>query len=125
PERRPMTIVFVDLVDSTSLAERLDPEDLLEVTRSYCDFCGRIIVRFGGGTWRFIGDGILAIFGYPIAHGNDPERALRACLEITRGIGAIETPAAAALQVRIGIATGSVVISDLLAGGTDDKQVIT
>ena len=123
-ERRPMTVVFVDLVNSSSIAERLEPEDLLEVIRRYREFCGAAIMRYGGHVARLIGDGILAYFCYPVAHENDPERSVRAALDIVRGIGTVATPAGDALAVRIGIATGRVIVSDLFAGGEDRRSII-
>jgi class 3 adenylate cyclase/predicted ATPase len=123
-ERRPMTMAFVDLVNSSAIAEQLEPEDLLEVIRQYREFCGSAIVRYGGHIARLVGDGILAYFCYPVAHENDPERSLRAALDIVRGIGTIATPAGEALAVRIGIATGRVIVSDLLAGGEDRRSII-
>lgn len=123
-EHRPLTVMFVDLVGSTSLGEQLDPEDLLDVLRVYRDFCGEAISRYGGHVARFIGDGILAYFCYPIANENDPERAVRAALDITRGIDTLQTSAGMALQVRIGLATGRVIVSDLFAAGTTDVDTI-
>ncbi len=123
-ERRPLTIMFVDVVNSSSLGERLEPEDLLEVIRRYREFCGTAITRYGGHIARLVGDGILAYFCYPVANENDPERAVRAALEITRGIGELVTPAGMPLNVRIGIATGRVIVSDLFAGGVDRRSII-
>ncbi len=128
-ERRPLTMMFVDLVGSSDLGERLEPEDLLEVIRRYREFCGAAVRRFGGSIARQVGDGILAYFSYPVATENDPERAVRAALEIARDIAHLATPAAEAagggrLQVRIGIATGRVIISDMLAGGLADLRTI-
>ncbi len=116
-ERRPLTIVFVDLMDSTALGERIDPEDLVEVIRQYRAFCNTAIARFGGSIVRYLGDGILAYFCYPIANENDPERAVRASLAIVQGIGDVRSVDGVRLQARIGIATGTVVISDLFEGG--------
>ena len=124
PERRPLTMMFVDLVNSSGLGERLEPEDLLEVIRLYREFAGAAISRWGGMMGRLIGDGILAYFCYPIATENDPERAVRAALEIVRGIGQLETPAGTALDVHIGIATGRVIVGDLFAGGQQDIHTI-
>ena len=90
-ERRPLTMMFVDLVNSSSLGERLEPEDLLEVIRRYREFCGTAIMRYGGLIARLVGDGILAYFCYPVANENDPERAVRAALDIVRGIGGVAT----------------------------------
>ena len=123
-ERRPLTMMFVDLVGSSELGEALEPEDLLEVIRRYREFCGEAIRRFGGSIARQVGDGILAYFSYPVATENDPERAVRAALDIARDIAHIATPAGRPLQVRIGIATGRVIISDMLAGGTADLRTI-
>lgn len=116
-ERRPLTIMFVDLIGSSSIGNQLDPEDLVEVYRAYREFCGKAISEAGGHVARFIGDGILAYFGYPLARENDPERAARAALDIVRGIGAAATPAGEPLHVRIGIATGRVLVSPLFSGG--------
>ena len=123
-ERRPLTIMFVDLVNSSGLGERLEPEDLLEVIRRYREFAGVAINRFGGMMGRLIGDGILAYFCYPVATENDPERAVRAALEIVRGIGMLDTPAGTALNVHIGIATGRVIMGDLFAGNQQDIHSI-
>jgi class 3 adenylate cyclase/predicted ATPase len=123
-ERRPLTIMFVDLVNSSSLGERLEPEDLLEVIRLYREFCGVAITRYGGHVARLVGDGILAYFCYPVANENDPERGVRAALYINRRIGELVTPAGEPLNVRIGIATGRVIVSDLFAGGVDRHSII-
>ena len=125
PERRPLTVMFVDLVGSSALSERLEPEDLLDVIRLYREFCGAAIMRYGGHIARLIGDGILAYFCYPVANENDPERAVRAGLEIVRGVGEVETPAGEPLNVRIGIATGRVIVTDLFAGGGSDRGSVT
>jgi class 3 adenylate cyclase/predicted ATPase len=124
-ERRPLTMMFVDLVDSSALAEQLEAEDLLEVIRGYREFANAAITRVGGHIARLVGDGILAYFCYPVATENDPERAVRSALEITRGIATLETPAETPLNVRIGIATGRVIVSDLSAGGHRDVRSIT
>ena len=110
-ERRPLTIMFVDLAESSAIAERLDAEDLLEVLRLYREACGEAIQRYGGYITRFVGDGILAYFCYPIANENDPERSVRAALEIVRNTEKVVTPAGEPLRVRVGIATGQVVIT--------------
>jgi class 3 adenylate cyclase/predicted ATPase len=117
-------MVFVDLENSSAIAERLEPEDLLELIRRYREFCGAAIMRYGGLIARLLGDGILAYFCYPVAHENDPERSVRAALDIVRGVGAIATPTGDALAVRIGMATGRVIVSDLFAGGEDRRSII-
>jgi class 3 adenylate cyclase/predicted ATPase len=116
-ERRPLTTMFVDLIGSSSIGNQLDPEDLVEVYQAYREICGKAISAAGGHVARFIGDGILAYFGYPVASENDPERAARAALDIVRGIGTAVTPAGEPLHVRIGIATGRVLVSPLFSGG--------
>jgi class 3 adenylate cyclase len=116
-ERRPLTVMFVDLIGSSNIGNRLDPEDLMEVYKTYRELCGQAISAFGGHTARFIGDGILAYFGYPLARENDPERAARAALEIVQNIGAAVTPAGNPLHIRVGIATGRVLVTRLFAGG--------
>ena len=123
-EWRPLTIMCVDLVDSTSLGEQLQTEDLIEVIRRYRELCAAAIKRFGGQIMRLVGDGTLAYFSYPVANENDPERAARAALAIVRGIGGLKTPAAGPLQVRIGLATGRVIVSDVFAGGTTDQHAV-
>ena len=123
-EHRPLTVMFVDLVGSTELGERLDPEDLLEVMRAFREFCGEAIVRYGGHIARFLGDGILAYFCYPIANENDPERAVRAALDIVRGVGQQSNAESGELRTRIGLATGRVIVSDLFAGGATDPETI-
>ncbi|MBV9251095.1 MAG: hypothetical protein JO227_17825, partial [Acetobacteraceae bacterium] len=123
-ERRPLTIMFVDLVASSALAERLEAEDLLDVIRGYREMCGAAITQYGGMIARVVGDGILAYFGYPVAHENDPERGVRAALQIVSGIGRLATPTGERLEARIGMSTGRVIISDLFAGGSTDLRSI-
>jgi class 3 adenylate cyclase/tetratricopeptide (TPR) repeat protein len=115
PERRQLTVMFCDIVESTSLSLRLDPEELAEVIQAYRQHCAGIIKRHDGVVARLMGDGILAYFGYPRAHENDAERAIRAALEISGT--AWSTVTAADLKVHIGIATGIVVVGDLPDGG--------
>ena len=115
-ERRRLTVMFCDLVGSTALSARLDPEDMREVIRSYLDACAGVIARYEGFIAKFMGDGIMAYFGYPSAHEDDAERAVRAGLEIVAAVARLETRAPEALQIRIGVATGLVVI-DLIGQG--------
>ena len=119
-----MTIMFIDLVNSSALSEQLEPEDLMDVIGRYRTFASAAIVRFGGMVGRLVGDGILAYFCYPVATENDPERGIRAALDIVRGIGVLDTSAAAPLNVRIGIATGQVIVTDLFAGADDIHSII-
>jgi class 3 adenylate cyclase/predicted ATPase len=122
-ERRPMTTMFVDIIGSSNISARLDPEDLIEVYETYRDLCGEAIRANGGYVASFAGDGILAYFGYPQARENDPARAARAALGIVRKIGVAVTPAGGPIRVRIGIATGRVLVSRLFAGGLSAQDV--
>jgi predicted ATPase/class 3 adenylate cyclase len=123
-ERRHITVMFCDLVGSASLGERLEAEDLLAVLRHYRGICRRAIEKYGGVLARLVGDGVLAYFGYPSAHENDAERAIRAALEIIADIGSLELQAAPALRVRIGVATGFVLVGDLFGAGEDARNEI-
>ena len=122
-ERRQVTVMFCDLVGSTALSARLDPEDLREVVSAYHKCAATIVRRFGGFVSQFLGDGVLVYFGYPQAHEDDAERAVRAALELIAAVGALKTHAQ--LQTRIGIATGLVVVGDLVdAGGSQERGII-
>ena len=121
-ERRHLTVMFCDIVGSTVLSERLEAEDLLEVVRRYQTYCASIIGTHEGFIARYVGDGILAYFGYPMAHEDAPTHALHAALSITEGIGALEMPADTQLAVRIGIASGVVIVGDLIGGGAAVEQ---
>ena len=116
-ERRHLTVMICDLVGSTALSARLDPEDMRVVIDAYHAACARITRTYDGFLAEFRGDGILAYFGYPIAHEDDAERTVRAGLDIIAAVGRLETRAAEPLAVRIGIATGVVVIGDLSREG--------
>src|SRR6266480_6661329 len=116
-ERRHLTVMICDLVGSTSLAARLDPEDMRAVIDAYHAACARITRTYDGFLAEFRGDGILAYFGYPLAHEDDAERTVRAGLDISAAVAGLETRAAEPLAVRIGIATGVVVIGDLSRQG--------
>src|SRR4029077_9573491 len=99
-ERRQVTVMFSDLVGSTALSARMDPEDLREVISSYQKCVARTVQRFGGFVAKYMGDGVLVYFGYPQAHEDDAERAVRAALELVAAIGDLKTRAA--LQARVG-----------------------
>jgi class 3 adenylate cyclase/predicted ATPase len=116
-ERRHLTVMICDLVGSTGLSARLDPEDMRAVIDAYHAACARITRNYDGFLAEFRGDGILAYFGYPLAHEDDAERTVRAGLDIIAAVGRLETRAAEPLAVRIGIATGVVVIGDLSREG--------
>src|SRR5215467_10634041 len=114
-ERRQVTVLFSDLVGSTALSARMDPEDLREVIAAYQKCVAETVRRFGGFVAQFLGDGVLIYFGYPQAHEDDAERAVRAGLELIAAVIALKTPAS--LQTRVGIATGFVVVGDLTGLG--------
>ena len=116
-ERRHLTVMICDLVGSTALSARLDPEDMRAVIDAYHAACARITRTYDGFLAEFRGDGILAYFGYPHAHEDDAERTVRAGLDIIAAVARLETRAAEPLAVRIGIATGLVVIGDLSREG--------
>ncbi len=113
-ERRQITVMFCDLVGSTALSEALDPEDLREVMAAYQNAAGAVITRYDGHVAQYLGDGLMTYFGWPTAHEDDAERAVRAGLEI---VEAAKTVAALSpLQVRVGVATGPVVVGETGAG---------
>jgi class 3 adenylate cyclase len=116
-ERRHLTVMICDLVGSTALSARLDPEAMRAVLDAYHAACARITRTYDGFLAEFRGDGILAYFGYPLAHEDDAERTVRAGLDIIAAVARLETRAAEPLAVRIGIATGVVVIGDLSRDG--------
>ena len=114
-ERRQMTVVFIDLVGSTSLGENLDPEDLIDLLRLYRDACLEVIGKYDGFIAQYLGDGILVYFGFPVAQEHAAERAVRAALEIVEKVERLKRPDGQPLQTRLGIATGLVVAGE--AGG--------
>ena len=121
-ERRQLTVMFCDLVGSTTLAARLDPEDMRGIIGVYHKCCASLIERNGGFVAKYMGDGVLAYFGYPRAHEHDAERAVRAALAIVEAAPKLETSAVAPLHVRVGIATGIVVVGDLLGSGEAQER---
>jgi class 3 adenylate cyclase len=123
-ERRQLTVMFCDLVGSTALSARLDPEDMREVIRAYQDACSGAIARYDGFVAKFMGDGVLAYFGFPRAHEEDAERAVRAGLDIAAAVAKLDTPAKEGLKVRIGVATGVVVVGDLVGHGSAQEQAV-
>jgi class 3 adenylate cyclase/tetratricopeptide (TPR) repeat protein len=123
-ERRHLTVMFCDLVGSTALSARLDPEDMWEVIRAYRAACARVIAAYDGIIARFVGDGILTYFGYPRAHEDDAERAVRTGIEIITAIRQLETRAKEPVDVRIAIATGLVVVGDLVSGSALEDQAM-
>ena len=107
---------------STALSARMDPEDLREVISAYQKCVAETVQRFGGFVAKYMGDGVLVYFGYPQAHEDDAERAVRAGLELVAAVGALKTHAP--LQTRVGIATGLVVVGDLIGSGASQEQAI-
>jgi predicted ATPase/class 3 adenylate cyclase len=121
-ERRQLTVMFCDLVGSTALSARLDPEDLRVVIGAYLACVAEVIARNEGVIARYMGDGVLAYFGYPQAHEDDAEQATRAGLALVDAVANLQTDIAAGLQVRVGIATGMVVVGDLTGEGAAKEQ---
>jgi class 3 adenylate cyclase/predicted ATPase len=123
-ERRQLTVMFVDMVSSTELSSRLDPEDMGQVIRAYQDCCVDVVKRWDGHIAKFMGDGVLVYFGYPQAHEDDAERAVRAGLELTGAVGRLAVPSGETLGARVGIATGLVMVGDLVGAGLADKAAV-
>jgi class 3 adenylate cyclase len=122
-ERRQLTVMFCDLVGSTRLSASMDPEDLREIIRAYHQTCAEVITKTGGFVAQYLGDGILAYFGYPQAHEDDAERAVRAGLALIAAVTKLKADVTA-LPVRIGIATGVVVVGDLIGEGSAQQQTV-
>ena len=123
-ERRQLTVLFCDLVGSTELAARLDPEDMGQVIRTYHGACTETIERWGGHVAKYMGDGVLAYFGWPQAHEDDAERAVRAGLALMQALAGVTTPAGAPLAARVGIATGLVMVGELIGEGAAKEQTV-
>ena len=123
-ERRQLTVMFCDLVGSTALAERLDPEDLRDHIAAFQKICVNAIERFDGYVARYMGDGLLIYFGYPTAHEDDPERAIRTGLRIVEEITAQTATDREKLEVRIGIATGLVLAGDIVGEGASEEHAV-
>jgi class 3 adenylate cyclase/tetratricopeptide (TPR) repeat protein len=125
-ERRQLTVLFCDLVDSTALASRLDPEEWRELVRAYQETCAKVIARFEGHIAQYLGDGLLVYFGYPQAHEDDAQRAVRAGLGVVEAMGQLNTrltqERGVSLAVRLGIHTGLVVVGEM-GGGSRHEQL--
>jgi class 3 adenylate cyclase/predicted ATPase len=121
-ERRQLTVMFCDLVGSTALSEKLDPEELRSLLHAYRILCGDVISRYDGFVARYVGDGILTYFGWPTAHEEDAERAVRAALEIAHTIR--RASSTEDLSIRIGIATGPVVVGEAAGSGDQSKLAV-
>ena len=123
-ERRQLTVLFADLVGSTALSSRLDPEEMREVLRAYQNAVAGEMLRFEGYVAKLLGDGVLAYFGWPRAHEDDAERAVRAGLAVAEVVGGLATPAGEPLAARVGIATGLVVVGDLIGEGAAREEAV-
>ena len=123
-ERRHLTVMFCDLVGSTALSTQLDPEDLRDIVGAYHRCCAEVIGKFGGFVAKYMGDGVLAYFGYPQAHEEDAERAVRAGLALIEAAAKLDSGAVTVLRVRIGIATGLVVVGEHIGEGVTQEQAV-
>lgn len=124
-ERRQLTVLFCDLVDSTTLSGRLDPEDLRDVIRQYQDTVAEAVARYEGHVARYLGDGVLAYFGWPHAHEDQAQRALLAGLQAVRAVSSIPTTGSEYMQARVGIATGRVVVGDIIGVHSSDAESVS
>jgi class 3 adenylate cyclase/tetratricopeptide (TPR) repeat protein len=120
-ERRELTVLFCDLVGSTQIAERIDPEALRDLLAAYHQACSAQVSRFGGQVARTFGDGVLAYFGYPMAHEDDPHRAVRAALAIAKEVPSLGVARNETLSVRVGIASGPVIIEEIRERGWNEE----
>jgi class 3 adenylate cyclase len=123
-ERRQLTVMFTDLVGSTALSTKLDPEDLRSVIGAYHKCVAETVARFDGFVAKYMGDGVLIYFGSPHAHEHDAERAVRAGLNLVEAVPKLAIHAGSPLQVRVGIATGLVVVGDLIGAGAAEEQAV-
>ena len=122
-ERRQLTVLFCDLAGSTALSARLDPEDLRDVMARYYQVSSEALKQHGGYVARFLGDGLMVYFGWPEAHEHDAERAVRGGMATAEAVAQLET-SAGSLAVRVGIATGPVVVGDIVNSETRERNVI-
>jgi len=123
-ERRQLTVMFVDLIGSTALSVRFDAEDMGDLLKRYQDTVSRVIKDHGGIVGQYLGDGVLAYFGWPIAHEDEAARAIRAGLEITRAVAELKDGDDDALSCRVGVATGQVMVGELIGEGIAQQQMI-
>jgi class 3 adenylate cyclase/tetratricopeptide (TPR) repeat protein len=123
-ERRQLTVMFCDLVGSTALSTRIDPEDMRDIIGTYHRCCAQVIAEAAGFVARYMGDGVLAYFGYPQAHEDDAERAVRAGLGLITAVTKLDVGAETTLRVRVGIATGLVVVGDLIGAGASRQHEV-
>jgi class 3 adenylate cyclase len=122
-ERRQLTVMFCDLAGSTALSARLDPEDYREVIAAYHRTVANVVASLDGFVTKYMGDGVLIYFGYPQAHEDDAERAVRAGLGVVDAVGRLDVKTVK-LQARVGIATGLVVVGDLIGEGSAQEQSV-
>jgi class 3 adenylate cyclase/predicted ATPase len=123
-ERRQLTVLFCDLVGSTTLVARLDPEDMGAIIRAYHRCCAKVVERWGGHVARYMGDGVLAYFGWPQAHEDEAERAVRAGLDLTAAVGQLQAGNISPLAARVGIATGLVMVGELIGEGAAQEEAV-
>jgi class 3 adenylate cyclase len=123
-ERRQLTVMFCDLVGSTSLSESMDPEDYRQILARYQDSVRRVVAKYGGYIARYMGDGLLVYFGYPQAHEDDAERSVRTGLEVIADVSQLDDSVGVRLRVRIGIATGLVVAGDIVGEGASEERAV-
>jgi class 3 adenylate cyclase len=132
-ERRQLSVLFCDLVGSTELAARLDPEDMGRLIRAYQECCAEVMERWGGHVAKYMGDGVLAYFGWPQAHEDEAERAVRAGLEVVEAVSALDAQELAPgdvrkerqpLVARVGTATGLVMVGELIGEGAAKEQIV-
>ncbi|WP_425046226.1 adenylate/guanylate cyclase domain-containing protein [Primorskyibacter sp. S87] len=123
-ERRHMTTLFVDLVGSTAMSARLDPEDMSDVIKRYQNIVAGIVTRYEGHVAKYMGDGVLCYFGWPTAHEDDAKRAARSGLEIVRSVAELQAPDGQPLSARAGSATGMVVVGDLVGEGAAREEAV-
>jgi class 3 adenylate cyclase len=123
-ERRQLTVMFCDLVGSTAIASRCDPEDLREIIAGYHRCATGVIAGSGGFVAKYLGDGVLAYYGYPQAHEDDAERAVRAGLTLVEAVAGLDTSLQQPLQARVGIATGLVIVGDLIGEGAAQERPV-
>lgn len=121
-ERRQLTVMFCDLVGSTALSTQLDPEDLRKIIGAYHRTCAAVVQQNAGYVAKYMGDGVLVYFGYPRAHEHDAEHAVQAALALIAAIGKLDTAAPGRLEVRVGIATGLVVVGDIVGSGAAQER---
>src|SRR4051812_4316924 len=123
-ERRQLTVMFVDLVGSTALSRHLDPEEMSGVLRAFQDAVAGRVARFEGHVAKFLGDGVLCYFGWPRAHEDDAERGVRAGIAVTAAVAGLPAPAGGMLACRVGVATGPVVVGELIGSGPAAEEAV-